>query len=42
MTTKSFNDELTARGWFDIEPDGFGFPVYCDPAGGERLQEITG
>jgi hypothetical protein len=42
MTTKSFNDELTARGWFDIEPDGFGFPVYCDPAGGEWLQEITG
>jgi hypothetical protein len=42
MTTQSFNDELTARGWFDIEPDGFGFPVYCDPAGGERLQEITG
>jgi hypothetical protein len=42
MTTLSFNEELTARGWFDIGSDGFGFPVYCDPAGGERLQEITG
>ena len=37
MTTQSFNDELTARGWLDN-----GFPVYCDPAGGERIQEITG
>jgi hypothetical protein len=36
MTTKSFNDELTARGWFDCD-----FPVYCDSAGGERVQEIT-
>jgi PBSX family phage terminase large subunit len=42
MTTQSFNDELTARGWFDLGPDGLGFPVYCDPAGGERIQEITG
>jgi hypothetical protein len=42
MTTKSFNGELTARGWFDMGPDGLGFPVYCDPAGGERIQEITG
>ncbi|GHU18084.1 hypothetical protein FACS1894163_09720 [Spirochaetia bacterium] len=42
MTTKSFNEELTARGWFDVGPDGFSFPVYCDPAGGERIQEITG
>ena len=41
MTTKSFNSELEARGWFDC-PDGFGIPVYCDPAGGERIQEITG
>lgn len=36
MTTKSFNDELAARGWFDAD-----CPVYCDPAGGERIQEIT-
>jgi hypothetical protein len=36
MTTKSFNDELHARNWFDVD-----FPVYCDPAGGERIQEIT-
>jgi hypothetical protein len=38
MTTRSFNDELEARKWFE---DG-GFPVYCDPAGGERIQEIIG
>jgi PBSX family phage terminase large subunit len=38
MTTKSFNGELEARGWFEHE----GFPVFCDPAGGERIQEITG
>src|SRR5215469_14948082 len=37
MTTQSFNEELTARGWLDDA-----FPVYCDPAGGERIQEITG
>ncbi|GHT70604.1 hypothetical protein FACS1894110_22390 [Spirochaetia bacterium] len=42
MTTKSFNEELTARGWFDVGPDNMSFPVYCDPAGGERIQEITG
>jgi len=46
MTTQSFNDELTARGMFDT-PDGgdgspMGLPVYCDPAGGERIQEVTG
>jgi hypothetical protein len=41
MTTKSFNAELEARGWFGC-PDGMGLPVYCDPAGGERIQEITG
>ncbi|MDR0497754.1 MAG: phage terminase large subunit [Treponema sp.] len=41
MTTKSFNAELEARLWFDCA-DSIGFPVYCDPAGGERIQEITG
>jgi PBSX family phage terminase large subunit len=41
MTTKSFNAELEARGWFNCS-DGMGLPVYCDPAGGERIQEITG
>jgi len=41
MTTQSFNEEVNARGWFD-NPDGMGLPVYCDPAGGERIQEITG
>jgi hypothetical protein len=39
MTTQSFNEELKARGWLDA---ACGFPVYCDPAGGERLQEIAG
>jgi hypothetical protein len=38
MTTQSFNEELAARGLFE----GDLFPVYCDPAGGERIQEITG
>jgi PBSX family phage terminase large subunit len=42
MTTKTFNAEIEDRGWFDAGDDGFGFPVYCDPAGGERIQEITG
>jgi hypothetical protein len=41
MTTKSFNAELESRGWLDCEESG-GCPVYCDPAGGERIQEITG
>jgi len=41
MTTQSFNEELTARGLLDC-PSGMGMPVYCDPAGGERIQEITG
>jgi PBSX family phage terminase large subunit len=36
MTTKTFNTELEARNWFSED-----FPVYCDPAGGERIQEIT-
>jgi phage terminase large subunit len=38
MTTQSFNEELQAREFFQ----GNNFPVYCDPAGGERIQEITG
>ncbi|MDR2542776.1 MAG: phage terminase large subunit [Treponema sp.] len=41
MTTQSFNDELSARGLLDC-PDEMGMPVYCDPAGGERIQEIRG
>jgi PBSX family phage terminase large subunit len=41
MTSQSFNEEINARGWFNC-PDGYGLPVYCDPAGGERIQEITG
>jgi hypothetical protein len=41
MTTQSFNEELGARGLLAC-PGGMGLPVYCDPAGGERIQEITG
>jgi hypothetical protein len=41
MTTQSFNEELGARGLLAC-PFDMGLPVYCDPAGGERLQEITG
>ena len=41
MTTKSFNSELEARGWFECadvtSSMSWGFPVYCDPAGGERI-----
>jgi hypothetical protein len=40
MTTRSFNAELEERGW--LADGGQGFPVYCDPAGGERIQEISG
>jgi hypothetical protein len=39
--TQSFNAELQARGLLDCH-DKMGFPVYCDPARGERIQEITG
>jgi PBSX family phage terminase large subunit len=47
MTTKSFNEELHNRNWFTFEDEPGGtkvpldFPVWCDPAGGERIQEIT-
>jgi len=41
MTTQSFNEELSARGLLGCDNDG-SFPVYCDPAGGERIQEISG
>jgi PBSX family phage terminase large subunit len=41
MTTSSFDYELTARG-LNSCPDDMGLPVYCDPAGGERIQEVTG
>jgi hypothetical protein len=41
MTTQSFNEELTAHGWLNCA-DGYDLPMYWDPAGGERIQEITG
>jgi len=44
MTTQSFNEEVTARGLFAANGGAMsdGFSVFCDPAGGERIQEITG
>jgi phage terminase large subunit len=36
ITTRTFVEEQTAAGWY-----GTVFPTYCDPAGGERIQEIT-
>jgi len=41
MTTQSFNEELRARGLLTCADD-MGLPVFCDPAGGERIQEVTG
>ncbi len=43
MPTRTFNEELHEVGWYK-RGDGSAnvFPTYCDPAGGERLQEITG
>jgi PBSX family phage terminase large subunit len=41
MTTKTFNEELLQRGWFAWKGEDTGFSVFCDPAGGERIQEIT-
>ena len=41
MTTQSFNEELAARGLLECAGE-MGLPVYCDPAGGERIQEVTG
>jgi hypothetical protein len=41
MTTKSFNEELLQRDWFRWNREDVDFSVYCDPAGGERIQEIT-
>jgi hypothetical protein len=41
MTTRTFNAELLARGWFRFRGEDVDFPVFCDPAGGERIQEIT-
>jgi PBSX family phage terminase large subunit len=41
MTTKTFNEELNQRDWFSWDGEAVDFPIYCDPAGGERIQEIT-
>jgi len=37
VPTRIFNEALIARNWFAED-----MPIYCDPAGGERIQEITG
>jgi len=36
VPTRTFNQALTERNWFTVD-----MPVYCDPAGGERIQEVT-
>lgn len=43
VPTRTFNETLEALGWYTNE-DGTEavFPTYCDPAGGERIQEIRG
>jgi PBSX family phage terminase large subunit len=41
MTTKTFNEELRQRDWFSWKGEGIDFSVYCNPAGGERIQEIA-
>ncbi|MFP3041336.1 phage terminase large subunit [Treponema primitia] len=41
MTTKTFNEELLQRGWFNWKGEDIDFSIFCDPAGGERIQEIT-
>lgn len=43
MPTRTFNEELTDLGWYRNDKNEADlFPTYCDPAGGERIQEITG
>lgn len=43
MPTRTFNEELIERGWYkDESGKPLVFPNFCDPAGGERIQEITG
>lgn len=43
MPTRTFNEELTELGWYRNDKSEVAFfPTYCDPAGGERIQEITG
>ncbi len=43
MPTRTFNEELTELGWYrNDKSEASLFPTYCDPAGGERIQEITG
>jgi len=43
MPTRTFNEELIENGWYrNADGSASLFPSYCDPAGGERIQEITG
>lgn len=37
ITTRTAVEAQTAKGWYDE-----GFVTFCDPAGGERIQEIPG
>jgi len=43
VPTRSFNEDLTEQGWYENDDGTLNvFPTFCDPAGGERIQEITG
>lgn len=43
MPTRTFNEELVEKGWYkNTDETASMFPTFCDPAGGERIQEITG
>ena len=43
VPTRSFNEELTEQGWYENDDGTVNFfPTFCDPAGGERIQEISG
>ena len=37
ITTQTFVEQLTSKKWYEEV-----FVTYCDPAGGERIQEIPG
>lgn len=37
LTTRTLNEQLKKKNWYRHD-----LPMYCDPAGGERIQEITG
>ncbi|HNX60549.1 MAG TPA: terminase, partial [Spirochaetota bacterium] len=43
VPTRTFNEDLTEQGWYENDDGSVNvFPTFCDPAGGERIQEISG